>query len=210
MLSGYLSFSPCLFKFIHARSIVQLSPDISAWAVDVNVNGGFRVLLAVMAAVTLTLTGAPAASAASGGHGRTRPLRHHHRDRYIWCHRIADVHRGGGLAYRYHAGGSTSIALRLLSPARGTVGVPLSVQLGATDPMPGQAPRYSAASLPPGLSIDPASGLVSGTPTRAGGYRTAVWATDTVTGVTSSQVSRWSIGAVDGNGVGTVAAFGVF
>jgi subtilase family serine protease len=39
----------------------------------VNVNGGFRVLLAVMAVVTLTLTGTPAASAASGAVGEHGP-----------------------------------------------------------------------------------------------------------------------------------------
>jgi hypothetical protein len=42
----------------------------------------------------------------------------------------------------------------------------------------GQTLSYSATGLPPGLSIDPVTGLITGTPTTAGGYSVTVLVTD--------------------------------
>jgi Putative Ig domain len=41
---------------------------------------------------------------------------------------------------------------------------------------------WSASGLPPGLSIDPATGILSGTPTVTGSYSIVVTATETTTG----------------------------
>jgi hypothetical protein len=62
------------------------------------------------------------------------------------------------------------------SPPDGVVGVPYRAQLQAT----GGAPPYSwrASGLPPGLSINPASGVLSGTPSALGNYATAFTVTD--------------------------------
>jgi YVTN family beta-propeller protein len=59
----------------------------------------------------------------------------------------------------------------------GLVGTALSLQLSATDPN-GDALGYGASNLPPGLSIDGTTGLISGTPTTTGNYNVVVSASD--------------------------------
>ncbi|MQY14813.1 Transglutaminase-activating metalloprotease [Streptomyces sp. RB5] len=56
-------------------------------------------------------------------------------------------------------------------------GQPVSRRIVASSTRPG-ALAYSARSLPRGLSIDPASGLISGTPDKAGEYDTAITITN--------------------------------
>ncbi len=65
----------------------------------------------------------------------------------------------------------------------GTIGSPLSYQIT----MVSNATAYAAAALPPGLSLNPDTGLISGTPTNIGIY----WATITAAsanGASSSQL----------------------
>ncbi|GAA2033522.1 hypothetical protein GCM10009839_37410 [Catenulispora yoronensis] len=81
----------------------------------------------------------------------------------------------------------------------GTVGTAASLQIRATDSA-GKTLTYSATGLPAGLSINSASGLISGTPTTAGTYSVTVTASSgtasgsagfswTVTGGTSETVT---------------------
>ena len=62
------------------------------------------------------------------------------------------------------------------------VGVPASVQVFATDTETGLPITFSlsgvGAALPPGLSLDPTTGLISGTPTTLGQYTGLIMATD--------------------------------
>jgi hypothetical protein len=61
------------------------------------------------------------------------------------------------------------------------VGVPVSVQVTATDTATGLPFTFSLAgsgSLPPGLSLDPTTGLISGTPTALGQYTDLIEVTD--------------------------------
>jgi subtilase family serine protease len=73
--------------------------------------------------------------------------------------------------------GHVSKAVGLLVSASDSRGLPL---------------HYSATGLPGGLAINTASGLISGTPTRAGVYGVTVTARDT-SGNSGSTVFRWTI-----------------
>ena len=63
----------------------------------------------------------------------------------------------------------------------------------------GDVPTYSASNLPSGLSIDPRSGLISGTPTTAQTVSVTVIAADSAT--QGSTTFNWTVaGLPGGNG----------
>jgi kumamolisin len=76
----------------------------------------------------------------------------------------------------------------------GTIGrrasLPLSAHINN-----GRAPAYSATGLPPGLTVNSATGLVSGIPTKAGRYAVTVVAKD-ASGASDSSAFTWTIGHV--------------
>jgi hypothetical protein len=81
----------------------------------------------------------------------------------------------------------------------GTVGTAITgVQVHATDSAPDQSLTYTATGLPAGLSISP-SGLISGTPTKAGTFSVTVTATDP-TGASGSASFTWTVGGATGGG----------
>ena len=51
----------------------------------------------------------------------------------------------------------------------GTVGTPVDITIGASDPE-GLAVTFSASGMPTGLSINSASGRITGTPSVAGSF----------------------------------------
>ena len=67
----------------------------------------------------------------------------------------------------------------------GLVGLPVSFALSATDPN-GDSLGYAASGLPPGVSIDPATGVISGQPSLAGTYDVIVAASDGLNAATAS------------------------
>ncbi len=75
------------------------------------------------------------------------------------------------------------------------VGVATSLQVLAADPE-AESLTYSASGLPPGLSISPTSGLISGTPTTAGSYTVQVSATD-AQGASASSSFQWTVAAAN-------------
>jgi hypothetical protein len=88
----------------------------------------------------------------------------------------------------------------------GTVGVQALVAVSASDP-DGNALTYSASGLPPGLSIDPASGAISGTPTTVGISVVTVTATDSL--LSASATFNWEVKANTGFPVSwTIASLG--
>ena len=73
----------------------------------------------------------------------------------------------------------------------GTVGAAVSLQIHATDSVPGRTLTYTATGLPAGLSIS-ASGRISGTPTIAGTSSVTVTATDN-TGASGRASFTWTV-----------------
>ena len=82
-----------------------------------------------------------------------------------------------------------SLAVPTVSPV--TVGQAVTLNLSASDP-DGDALAYTATGLPPGLVLQPASGVISGTPTAAGTYNLTATATDPA-GLKASASFVWTV-----------------
>jgi hypothetical protein len=74
----------------------------------------------------------------------------------------------------------------------GTVGTPVDLPITAADSASGQPLSYSANGLPPGLSIQPSSGLISGAPTSSGNNAVTVTVEDP-SGASDSVTFTWTI-----------------
>ncbi|MFD7645481.1 putative Ig domain-containing protein [Kitasatospora sp. NPDC059795] len=77
-----------------------------------------------------------------------------------------------------------------------TVGTATSLQLAATDTAGGTL-AWSATGLPVGLTVNPSTGLISGTPTTAGTGTVTVTATDS-TGPSATAAFTWTVAASGG------------
>ena len=115
---------------------------------------------------------------------------------------------GAGLATRSFSVnvGSGGNAVTVTNPGNqaGTAGTAASVQVRASDSASGQTLTYGATGLPPGLSVNSSTGLISGTPTTSGTYSTTVTAKDG-TGASGSAAFTWTVGSAGGGG-GTCTA----
>jgi len=81
------------------------------------------------------------------------------------------------------------LAITTTSLPAASVGVPYSATLGATGATPPYTWAVTSGSLPPGLSLDATTGVISGTPTTPGTYHFTVRATDSATPASSVSVS---------------------
>jgi Putative Ig domain len=73
-----------------------------------------------------------------------------------------------------------------------TVGDSVSFQIQASDPDGDPITAYGASGLPTGLSVNPSTGLISGTTTAAGTFTVTISATDSK-GATGSALFAWSV-----------------
>ena len=102
-------------------------------------------------------------------------------------------HSGGDVGEACLTGITIAIApLTLSGPGNGFVGTPFSSSLTAAG---GVAPyTYSISSLPPGLTLNPTTGAITGIPTTSGGYPATIKVTDGSGNVVTNQ-STITIGA---------------
>ena len=86
-----------------------------------------------------------------------------------------------------------TVTINPVGAQAGTPGTAAALQITAADDDPTQTLTYTDTGLPPGLAINPATGLISGTPTTPGSYPVTVTATDTVK-ETATIGFTWTIG----------------
>lgn len=98
---------------------------------------------------------------------------------------------------------ATVPTLAAVGDRSGTIGAATLLQLSAGDPN-GDTLRYSATGLPPGMSIDPQTGLISGTPGTAGSFNVVAAVSDGVNSV--STAFTWTIGGATQLSVGFATA----
>ena len=92
---------------------------------------------------------------------------------------VTDGVLGGAIAFSWTMTQPANLPPVVQSPGSrsGTVGVPLSFAIVASDPE-SQPLTYGVTALPTGLAINPQSGLIFGTPTQAGNFSPQVTVSD--------------------------------
>ena len=96
------------------------------------------------------------------------------------------------LAHPVVSGSGNVVTVTPPGAQTGTVGTPANLQITAGDTSPTATLTYTATGLPTGLSIDSATGLISGTPSAAGSFTPKVTVTDD-TGAFGSASFGWTI-----------------
>jgi hypothetical protein len=87
--------------------------------------------------------------------------------------------------------GGPSVTVTNPGNQTGSVGTPGDVQIQASDTDGGKL-TYAATGLPLGLSINPSTGLISGTPTTSGTYSVIVTAKD-ASGPSDQTSFNWTV-----------------
>ncbi|MGQ5638899.1 MULTISPECIES: putative Ig domain-containing protein [unclassified Streptomyces] len=103
----------------------------------------------------------------------------------------------GGLPIGSGRPGGNTVTVTNPGDQTGTAGTSVNLQITAADSSSSARLTYSAAGLPPGLTIASTTGLISGTPTTAGTYHVTATATDD-TGATGSTTFTWTVNPAGG------------
>jgi len=94
---------------------------------------------------------------------------------------------------------STTTSLIFTSPAwtaadqTSTAGTPATVTFQTNGSTLGLSPALTVSGLPPGMTMNPLTGTISGTPTKAGSYPVTVLATNALPPATSSYTFLWTV-----------------
>jgi hypothetical protein len=102
----------------------------------------------------------------------------------------ADTSQAGQVTVAWYV--YSTIVFTPPGPQAGAVGDPVELQPQVSGTVPGYAVRYLAANLPPGLSINCATGLISGWLWSRGSYHVTVSAQDNL-GSTGSTTLTWTV-----------------
>ncbi len=102
------------------------------------------------------------------------------------------VGRHSGLSAQAQFSVSNTVTVTSPGTQASLTGKAVSLQIQASDSASGQALTYTATGLPPGLSVNPSAGLISGTPSAAGTFAVTVTAQDT-TGASGSATVEWTV-----------------
>ncbi|MEU3983609.1 putative Ig domain-containing protein, partial [Streptomyces sp. NPDC026672] len=102
----------------------------------------------------------------------------------------------GTAAFSAGTGGGSTVTVTNPGSQSTATGGAASLQIHASDSA-GASLTYTAAGLPPGLSINASTGLISGTATTAGTYNVTVSATDS-TGASGAASFTWTVGTSGG------------
>jgi hypothetical protein len=97
------------------------------------------------------------------------------------------------LTLTVYSSGTLSITTGTLAPDTASVGTAYSATLDAGGGTAPYAWSVSSGALPPGLSLDPGSGVISGTPTAGGAYPFTVTVTDSSTPTAQSASDSYTI-----------------
>ncbi|MEY9968026.1 hypothetical protein ABIA33_006106 [Streptacidiphilus sp. MAP12-16] len=100
----------------------------------------------------------------------------------------------GSTSFTWTVNAATGNTVTVTNPGSqsGTVGSAVNLQIHASDSASGQTLSYSANGLPGGLTLNSATGLITGTPTAAGTSSVTVTAQDS-TGAAGSTAFNWTV-----------------